>query len=362
MRNNKSLIKFISFILALAGVGAVFNGCGKEASSADVELSDNLIDEKNQLQLTEDFDIENAEEVKARAEAIHALLPDDVKAEFSVEDLINIIYLSNGKSAYFKYPEGLDDNAKLKYAQHTISLTGDLFKSGNLGSYVFHATSDDLKDKKIELHKIVKEQIKNPSKENAEDFYSLVKGVVDGMGESEYNDEYSLFFHEISAVNGYFTIYLNNEQAAFLDGANSYIYKIDNQMGFGVMPKNAKVADSIDNVVNNDKPARTGEKYIASDAAPAAQIQPADPVTETKVVDKGGKPAGTISEPITSGGSDSTPAEPKEPVTETSTFVVPLPDDVEEYEVVIEEGGIPAGEAEYQDADQKEAPTKKLQP
>ena len=102
-------------------VGSYFNK-KNDKTPIDATPQTTMIDPAtSELVLTEDFDINNDEQVNKRAQAIYELS----EKEYSVEDIKNTIYLFNEKYDKVVYPKtAKTDDEKFEYLQQLALLLG----------------------------------------------------------------------------------------------------------------------------------------------------------------------------------------------------------------------------------------------
>lgn len=350
------------------------------------------------LILTEPFDINDAEAVKTRAEAIWEIS----EKKYDELDYANMIYILAGKKDGIQYPESAKTDAeKFKYLQKLALLLGSTLDD-DLTDYV-NAESEGVplmaelksvpaiymfmagkivkeKDKEklvateaalqgIELRKIIfthKDNIikndKKALKSTAEKFYNFYKSI-ETMEISD-SEKFALY-KDVEATRILFTGILTKEQAEEIDNVVGILASYQNKIF-----QDAAVGLDISKIINEGnygkKQPTTGEYYDKNDAQIAAThpaIKDENSKGTTKVADKGGEKLPSQSQVITQSGTLSTTK------TETTTFVVEpttgkvkvtLPNSDEEFVVDITgegtyeytiPGGNSVGEIEYYDAD-----------
>lgn len=212
----KTFKKIVSGIVAAAMIiGGAFglkSSTGKKKDkSADAPVQTTIEDVKedySDLYLAEDFNIDNKDEVKKRAEAIYNIS----EKKYSVEDIMNAIYLFNGKpeSMNFKSENKEEmfqeiqkmfvvisdlfmDNYKDDIAKYSALMSDDGSEAEEMSvkndiepkSHMLKASTDPAKNLEFELSRIIKKQLKNINNNASKDelnacsaeFYNFFKGI-----------------------------------------------------------------------------------------------------------------------------------------------------------------------------------------
>lgn len=379
--------KVVAAIAALAvtvtgGVlAAVFAKNTDDVTPTDEVVTD--IDGETELYLSEDFSINNAEEVRKRAEAIYEISEKTI----SVDEIEDMIYLTNGKNESITFAEGTSDTDKFKYIQGLITSYTDLLndnirddvnafansKAGvevnvkeDIEPYSYMLIAEENKEAKkiaIELAKLINEQLGNIENDKVETyeeitnkFYDLFKKVK----ELNYEDNLML------------TIMTDLQQKAGLfdltESMSGEIYKsyavYSNNTGFGAVEdleiNMDKVIEEAEKEGFGNTVTPNGSGYNSEDAEDAMNYVDSGSKEETtKIVDEGGKEIGTT-QTVISGGEILDTEEKTETVdvettttitveqggeiveTYTEIFVEDIPDEIIEGNgEVVEQGGVP---------------------
>ena len=216
------------------------------------------VPENELLVLTEDFDINDAAQVKKRAQDIYDLSEKEV----SVFDIQNLIYIHAEKIDKITYPENLNnDDEKFEYFQNLALSLGkilddylndyrvvmqlvvndkkdDIIFTGNTGSvpcaYMFMPKMNYAKKQAIEIANLYYEQRSNILNGNvaamtitANDYYNLyceLKKADLSTGDK------TLIFRQFNSINSIFTPFLSKEQAQELEGALGFITTSTNKL------------------------------------------------------------------------------------------------------------------------------------
>lgn len=347
--------------------------------------------EDNNLYLSEDFSINNPEEVRKRAEAIYEISEKTI----SVDEIEDMIYLTNGKNEGITFAEGTTDTEKFQYIQSLIINYTDLLndnirddvnalansKAGEAANveediepYSYMLIAEENKEAKkiaMEVAKLINEQLGNIENYKVEAyeeitnrFYDLFKKV------KELNYEDGLMFTMIADLQqkaGLFDltdemsdeIYKNYDEYSNIAGFNAVkVLGID--MG--------SVTDEAEKEGFGNTVTPNGNRYDSEDANDAMNYVGSGTEEETtKIIDAGGQEIGTT-QTIISGGEILGTEEKTEIIgvettttitveqggeileTYTEIFVEDIPDEIIEGNgEVVEQGGQPV--AYYTDAD-----------
>lgn len=355
--------------LALAGALLV-GGCkvasvikGKNLGEPETTMEQ---PELGELVLTQDFDINNSEEVSKRAEAIYNLS----EKEYTVLDIKNSIYVANEIFDNIVYPDSAKtDDEKFEYLQQLSLLFGatlddylfdyvsamdkvineednDFVFEGRtndaLSAYMWMPTTNETKNFAIDIAKVYCEQRNNIRNNNkaamiitANEYYDLfikAKQMELSVGNKV------LLFKQFSSINPLFTPLLSKEQTEELDNALGFIATATNKLfseaaeGLDI---SEKIKESLEKGNFGKEITKHEEKYVPEDKNAADKIAEKLPAeSTTTVVDKGGKPvndSGVKHEVIT----NPTPATT---TVEESEFIVEIPEGTTE--VVIPGGKV----------------------
>ena len=243
--------KVISVVLAtvmgVSGIAALI-GCNKQASEKE---GNSVVQPIDDLDLFADFDIENEEEVKQRAQAIY----DISEKDYTVDQIQNLIYITNEKYANIEfssssktdvqkfkeiqtYITGLntnktnslfDDNIDDEVNYGAKILTNDTTETldttdSYLYSYMLDATNDEEKALAGELAVIVNTQKSlietkasvDELKVNSNIYYDLVEKIYKDKKKYSNNFLWNID-NQITDQNPLFTMFLTNKQVEFLD-------------------------------------------------------------------------------------------------------------------------------------------------
>lgn len=243
--------KVISVVLAtvmgVSGIAALI-GCNKQASEKE---GNSVVQPIDDLDLFADFDIENEEEVKQRAQAIY----DISEKDYTVDQIQNLIYITNEKYANIEFSSSSKtDVQKFKEIQTYITglntnKTNSLFDDNiddevNYGakllanettetldttdkylySYMLDATNDEEKALAGELAAIVNTQKSlietkasvDELKVNSNIYYDLVEKIYKDKKKYSNNFLWNID-NQITDQNPLFTMFLTNKQVEFLD-------------------------------------------------------------------------------------------------------------------------------------------------
>ena len=343
---------------------ALFEGNTVAAEPETAMETTNENPEVGLMILTEDFDINDAAAVTARAEAIYNIS----EKEYDVIDIANMIYILGEKYDAITYPESAkSDKEKFEYLQHLALLLGTMLDDGLykytdalvneeiiLGeqtsvpcAYMFMATSTEGKKQAIELAKIYYEQrdnVKNNDdaamRTTAGKYYDLYKSLEEmNLSASDIVALYKNF----SAINPLFTPYLTLEQAAELDDPLGKCAASTNII-LQSAPQKLDISEILEdgNYCKDTTP--LGESYNAGDAAIAGSHPAAGNGTSSDktVVEEGGKPVSG------STGKQEVISTPTTSVV-TEQFVAPVPETNSSNTTtkVVEQGGEIVSEEEF---------------
>ena len=318
------------------------------------------------LVLTEDFNINNTDEVRKRAKDIYELS----EKEYTVEDIINMIYLINNSVDKIKLT-GMDEEEKFRYLQKLATglydvISDNLIDDANaltslnsnqksnvkndteIFSYMFIANGKG-KEEAINLAIIVNKQlndIKNGNtssfKENADKFYGFSKTIY--SNKSKYPDGVLIVL--IDDIKSKIPVMgLSKQQGADLSKEEQ---NVDiNKVWFDAADKLGAYIEADADCETKVKHTTNHEKYEANDASKAQAIVNSNTKSNTtKKVDNGGTPVRT--EKVTQ--KSSKPITTRE---ETSEFVVPVVT-TKPTTTIVDQGG-KVVEEHYVDSDAEEA-------
>lgn len=247
-RRTKRIISFVlASVMTVSGIAAIV-GCNKQASEKE---GNSVVQPIDDLDLFADFDIENEEEVKQRAQAIY----DISEKDYTVNQIENLIYIANEKYESIEFSSSSKtDTQKFKEVQTYITglntnKTNSLFDDNiadevNYGakllendttetldttdkylySYMLDATNDEEKVVAGELAKIVNVQ-KNlietkatieEIKDNSNKYYELVEKIYKDKKKYSNNFLWNID-NQITDQNPLFTMFLSDKQVEFLD-------------------------------------------------------------------------------------------------------------------------------------------------
>ena len=282
--------------------------------------------ESEKTYLAEPFDINDPDAVEERAKEIYdtykkapMYTEKDVQNQkkAKLQDVINIIYILNGKYENVTFEKGTSDVQKYErlewlkafierlYAANTIEevnviagIDGFNAEDMNFDDYInatdTYATADANKDIYENLANIVKTQVElkksnaeeSELKENANEFYKLYEEVVSNKELEEYV-RYG-FLQDAGAKAPHFTYYL--KQVEFVDKNSQR--KVDNRTFDELYDYLELDPDELDCMTKANTTTPFGKKYNASDAKRANAGQTTK--NENEVIDKGGKKKGTV--------------------------------------------------------------------
>lgn len=359
-QTHKKAKQKATIFTAIALSGAILFGTSKVGTYLKNKKDDNnkpettvVVPENAELVLTEDFDINNNEEVNKRAKAIYELS----EKKYDVLDIENAIYIVNEKYDMINYPSNLkSDDEKFKYLQEISLLYGATFddylkdyvnvkeeiesneedintdnlKEGMVPcSYMMMATSNEAKTLNINVAKVYIDQRHNVINKNkgamivsANDYYELYLKAK----ELEMSTGYKVVtFKEFSAINSLFASLLSKEQSSELDGALSFVATSTNKLFSGVseiLDLSVIIKDSLDKGTFGKKITKLEEKYVESDKKSAGKIVNNNGVEETTIINNGGKPvnSSTGKQEVISGNKVETKVE-------TEEFIVSIPNE-----------------------------------
>ncbi len=337
-------------------VGSYFNK-KNDKTPIDATPQTTMIDPAtSELVLTEDFDINNDEQVNKRAQAIYELS----EKEYSVEDIKNTIYLFNEKYDKVVYPKtAKTDDEKFEYLQQLALLLGktlddylkeyvQVYQKSNKNitidqlnvkdvpcAYMWMAKDSDAKKLAINIAKVYYEQRDNIRNDNkaamtvtANDYYNL---FVEAKKLKLSAGDKVLVFKQFNSINPIFTMFLSKECAEDLDKSLGLTIPATNKIFMSAaedLDLSEKLEEGLEKGTFGKEITKTKEKYVSSDKAVAEKIIDTNDSDKTKVVIEGGKEVGTqqvvIQDEVTT-------------KVETSEFVVDIPN--EGTTCVTEKGG-----------------------
>lgn len=394
-QTHKKAKRNATIFTAIALSGAILFGTSKVGTYLKNKKEDNnkkpettvVVPENSELVLTEDFDINNKEEVSKRAKEIYELS----EKKYDVLDIENAIYIVNEKNDMITYPSNLKtDDEKFKYLQEISLLYGATFddylidyvnvkeeieskqedintdnlKKGMVPcSYMMMATSNEAKTLNINVAKVYIEQRHNIINKNkgamivsANDYYELYKKAK----ELEMSTGYKVVtFKEFSAINSLFTSLLSKEQSSELDEALSFVATSTNKL-FSDASENLDLStiikESLDKGTFGKEITKLEEKYVESDKKSAEKIvnNNSNSKEETTIIDAGGKPvnSSTGKQEVISGNKIETEVE-------TEEFIVSIPNSGIKEEVI--EGGEVVSESKVQNNSSSTTTTNKVE-
>lgn len=366
---SKKVTAVITAFTLLAGT-VIGTGLHKKHNSdvtTSISVSDTTLNNEDMyddLALSEDFDINDPEAVKQRANDIYNIS----KKEVSVKMIINLLYLVNGKYKAIKFPESgdkfkylqdmfialsevLDDNFLDDSDRLTHLISGDdsvLAKDDKeVYAYMLMATrSVKTKKEAFELARLANKQLENIEngdvdaiKTTAKEYYVFVKELVEKIGKVKNNGYNYATLASLAAINTIMTPLLNKEEQKFLDSNLQNIYS--NALS-GEVNANLGINPSLDEGIKDGdfgNKVYIGEKYNSKDAVVANKRPEAGKVTGSKTnkdkVSNGGKKVTN-----STGTSEVIKKPGKTPSTTTvieESWVANVPSVTKE--VVVEEGG-----------------------
>lgn len=330
-RMKKTTTRAISIIAAVGiFLGGTFVACKKFDKKDETKKDEEIVTEVNTegLILTDDFDINNYDEVLKRAKAIYELSDKSV----SVAEIVNIIYLTNGRYDLLKF-KSTDKEAQYKELQnlfvlqykllyqnlnddtdnllYIINKEGkfELVEDSEIFAYMFMAKTNDDKVKAIEFAKIINKQldaIKNKKVENfesnAREFYEYFISIRDSKTMSKYI-KWALI-NETHAKSVLYPGMFTKEQENEIDKARA---AVNNTVAFEVVEKLGLEMDARDKECTSTK---TGDRHVASDAANAnVKEKTTKKLDQPKKVDNGGKKVATSKKVIQDGSKGTTRTE-----------------------------------------------------
>lgn len=322
--------------ISLALAGALLVGATKVASNIKLKKDNDITNtspettmvtpESSELVLTDDFDINNPEEVSKRAEDIYNLS----EKKCSVLDIKNSIYIINEMYDKISYPEGIStDDEKFKYINQQLAVlfgitlddylydyvvTMDQILNENISDPIFVGTTnpvpcaymwmpatDETKNFAIEIAKVYYEQRANIRNNNkaamtitANEYYNLyIKAKTLNLP----TGEKVILFKQFRSINPLFTPLLSKEQAEDLDNALGFITTATNKL-FSAASENLDVSpllkESLESGTCGEELTKLEDKYRAQDLSKAEErVEKSNELIkdETKVVNPGGNPA-----------------------------------------------------------------------
>ena len=362
-----------------------------EASSiTETEPETEVQMDHGNLILWEDFDIENKDEVRKRAQAIY----DISEKKYSVDEIVNMIYYFNGKSEYIVFPNGNSEDAKFKYLQNLgihisdlldDNLQDDLDRMYSLldkekeeddvlanDDYEIYAYMFMASDKTLVAESMSGEQVEFTAKgpktyaiELALEVEKQLDAIRDGNVESF--DSNAQGFYTISseitklkdAPDGYMVIMIDDyktklslypgdaftkEQKSFFEDTKQDNYL--NSLGFDASKKTGASYDA--NKGNKATTTPVTERRVEADKAKAENRPEAKTTVKLKepvVLEQGGKKVTTSKQTIVTPGTTKV---------EVFTFVASTTKPVTTETTIIEKGGEVVSER-YVDSDAKDA-------
>ena len=279
------------------------------------------------LILTDNFDINNKEQVKQRAEDIYKISDKSV----SVNDIIDLIYFFNGKYELLSFKDVTDKEKKFKLIQDLdnklakllsmnlsdderalIAIVGEgeieLKEDSEIYAYMFMSGQTEKqktdKDAAIKLAMIINTQLNDIEQGNEENFETNKEMFYDMIVNINNSDTLSdhaivLLVYEKGAKRTVFTGF-TKEQIEELN-KNTHNPAL-NRICFAAV----KEVDAYMEASNGGKVTtrKTGESYVASDKKDAEKYINTDKNdSTTKIVDKGGKPVTTSKQVIVKPGT-----------------------------------------------------------
>ncbi len=332
----------VSAAIVATGIAATVKLSSKnKAQTPEITTEYTTLVDNINLLLTEDFNIEDAAAVKARAEAIFNLSDGDV----SVEDIINLIYLTNSRYDLMTY-NTTDKVEQLAIDQKLITRSMvDLLSGGQVYAYMLMAQDGPAKQEAIKLATIAekqKEAIKSGDTSKSEEYANEIQTIINGLKDKNISDnDYFSILADFVTIQGLFP---DHEFDNSLISTKSNAVFADDAASKGVDP-----SELLDKNLNcNVEVATTGNKYIKEDAADAkakeeSRVAQNGSAVETTIV-KGGEEVGTVKE--------TTPSNKNEVTTDSYTYTivntVPETKPEEKTEVVkggeiVEEGTVVSG-------------------
>lgn len=319
------------------------------------DLSDD-IDILHELKLLDDFDINDEEAVKQRAQDLYKLS----EKEISIDMITNLIYLVNEEYASIKFD---DDVTKFKYLQNMFVSLAELLddnmvecRNAQLGDEYASPKYDDViypymlmskvqenpnsvfvsKQDAIVFAMIVRKQLNNIKDGNsnnyedcANDYYNFYKKIEEKNGKDENATSmpgYTYdFYRGYTSCNTIMTAYLETKKQEELDGNIAEKYNeslagkvieacdIDRQEELNEALKDGNCGESLPSI---------GESYNQKDAAIANKRPEAGGTSSgKKVVEEGGKSIGSSSEKIKTPSTTTVVTETyvAEPITDSTT-------------------------------------------
>lgn len=288
--------------------------------------------EESNLLLTEDFDINNPDEVGKRAQAIY----DISEKERTVLDIQNSIYIVNGLYDKVVYPDEVKtDDQKLEYVQSLVTLLSitlddylsdylvmidyvindgvlDIEFAGNTDiipyAYMWMPQTNDAKKLAIDIAKVCEEQRLNIENkdvtamyETADKFYNLFLNIKET--EASYGEQV-LLYNEIGAKQLLFISVLDKEMSSDFAQVPSYITQQANNLYSAIGASEGWVlSDTYEAALKEGTfgkdISKEVENYRAEDVAAAEErVEELNNriENESSVVNQGGAPAGDSSD------------------------------------------------------------------
>lgn len=386
--------KVVAGIAALAvtvtgGIlAAVFSKNTDDTTPSNEIVTD--VDQETDLYLSEDFSIDNPEEVRQRAEAIYEISEKTI----SVDEIEDMIYLTNGKNEGITFAEGTTDTEKFQYIQSLIINYTNLFndnirddvnalansKAGEAANveediepYSYMLIAEENKEAKkiaMEVAKLINEQLGNIENYKVEAYEEIINRFYDlfkKVKELNYEDGLML------------TIMTDLQQKAGLfdltESMSDEIYEsyavYSNNTGFDAVEDHEidmdKVIEEAEKEGFGNTVTPNGNRYDSEDANDAMNYVGSGAEEETtKIIEEGGQEIGTTQTIISGGEILDTEEKTETADVETTTtitveqggevidtyteiFVENIPDEIIEGNgEVVEQGGVPVT---YADAD-----------
>lgn len=342
---------FVAGTLVAVGVGKHFKQKNKDIPTTTKPDTTMVTSEFTELVLTQDFDINNKDEVSKRAQEIYNLS----EGAYNVLDIQNTIYIINEMYDKITYPKNLmTDDEKFYYIKSLSDLFGatlddyladysvtmgllindkNLVFAGTTNpvpcAYMWMSKESEAKKIAIDLAKLYYDQRYNIRNGNiaamtitANDYYDLyvkAKSVKLSSGDKV------ILLTNFAIINELFTPHLSEKQANDLDEV-ILLSAISTGKIFDSVAEGLEVSKDVINSTKNSNSAeqiiKNGEKYKSTDKKVAESRIEAAGKTDPSVVNPGGKPVSgsagkqeVINDKVTTS------------VVGTSEFVVPIPDE-----------------------------------
>ncbi len=301
----------------------------KNKVEISTEVTSTMIsNEEYNLLLTEDFDINNEDEVSKRAQAIY----DISEKKYTVLDIKNSIYMVNELYDKVVYPDNVKtDDQKLEYVQSLVKLlaitlddylsdysvmmdyvvndgVSDIEFTGNTGAipyaYMWMPQTNEAKKLAIEIARVCEEQRLNiinkdvsSMREAADYFYNLFLKIKETK--ASYGQQV-LLYNEIGAKQLLFVSVLDKDLSSDFAQVPSYITQQVNNIYSAIGASEGWVLsstyeDALKEGTFGKDISKEIESYRAQDVASANErVEELNNriEKESSVVNQGGKPAG----------------------------------------------------------------------